>query len=201
MEVGEPRADGADRLEQVDLLDVHVEAVEAHPDIGPDGVGQRQGLLAAVDEVRLEAVQRFDRDPHAGGVGVLADLLEAGDAPLPLLLGGAVGNDLADGARHDRDLLALELLDHRDDVLHVLHGRGALLLVLGAQVALGEREGHRTPAGQAVVGEQLADVGRVVLVRLALDLDAAVAVAGQPGDGDLDRLGPHPVVHGQVHGW
>ena len=120
-----------------------MEAVETHPDIGADGVGQCQGLLTAVDEVRLEAVQRLDGHPHPGGVGVLADFLEAGDAPLPLLLGRAVRHDLADGARHDRDLLALELFDHRDDVLHVLHGGGALLLVLGAEIALGEREGHR----------------------------------------------------------
>ncbi len=188
VEVGEPGADGADRLEQVDLLDVHVEAVEAHADVGADRVGECQRLLTPVDEVGLEAVQRLDAHPHPGGVGVLVDLLQAGDAPLPLLFGCAVGDDLADRAGHDRDLLPVELLDHRDAVLHVLHGRGALLLVLGAQVALGERQRDRAPARQAVVGEQLADVGRVVLVGLALDLDAPVAEAGEPGNGDLDRF-------------
>ena len=71
MEVGEPVARGADRAQQVGLLDVHVERVERHAAVAADLLGQRQRLLAAVEEVGLEAVQRLQRDPHADRLGVL----------------------------------------------------------------------------------------------------------------------------------
>ena len=70
---GSPRA-GRRRariaLEQVGFLDVHVERVEGHAAVAADRVGQRQRLLAAVQEVRLEAVERLQPDPHADRLGV-----------------------------------------------------------------------------------------------------------------------------------
>ena len=74
MEVEQLRAGGADRAEEVGLLDVHVECVEADADVGRDRLRERERLRAAVDEVGLEAVERLDRHPDTGGAGVVMDL-------------------------------------------------------------------------------------------------------------------------------
>jgi len=199
VEVDEATLRGADGLVHVALLDVQVEHVEADAAVGPDFLGQQQRLVVAVEEVRLEAVERLERQLHALALAVLVALLQALDGPLPLVLGRALRLHLAHRGRDDRDLDAPELLDHRDAVVHVLHRRGALRFVLRQQVALREHQRDGSPAPQAGVLEQLADVSRVVALGLSADLDGAVAARGQAGNRGLNGFRPHPVVHRDVH--
>ncbi len=84
-------------------------------------------------------------------------------------------------------------------VFDVLDGLGALLLVLGQQVALGQHQGDAAPALQAMLLEEPADVLRVVALRLSADFDGVVARLAQAGDRHFDRFRSHPVVHRDVH--
>jgi hypothetical protein len=59
VEVDEAVAGVADGLRPVGLLDVHVEDVERHAAVAADVLGQLDGLVGAVEEVRLEAVERL----------------------------------------------------------------------------------------------------------------------------------------------
>ncbi len=182
-------------------------AQEVGPDVVADLLGEQQRLVVAVDEVRLEAVQRLDRDPHALCLRVLADGPQALDRPPPLLLRGGHLLHLADLGRDDAHVAALavaQLLDHRDAAPQVVdralaHGR-----IRVDEVAPGEHERDRPDADDAVVGEHLPDGGRPRGVRGELDgvvrdLDAVVAVPGQPPDRRLHRLRAHPVVHRHLH--
>jgi hypothetical protein len=188
-----------DGLVEVLLLDVDVEGVQADAALVTDGLGQRHRLRAAGDEVGLEAVERLDGQPHAQWLRVRVDVLQPGDGPVPLLLRRGVRRHLADRGRHDGHLGAVETGDQVDAVLGVLHGHRPVRLVGGDQVALAEHERDRAPAAQAVLAERLPDLVQPVLLRLPADLDALVAVLRQPRAGHLERLGPHPVVHRQVH--
>ena len=82
VEVDEVVAGVADRLRPVGLLDVHVEDVERDAAVAADVLGQRDGLVGAVEEVGLEAVERLEADPHADLLGVRLALLQALDGPL-----------------------------------------------------------------------------------------------------------------------
>src|SRR5215207_1059781 len=199
VEVDQVVARVADRLGPVRLLDVHVEDVERHAAVAADVLGQRDGLVGAVEEVRLEAVERFEPDPHADLLRVRLALLEAVDGPLPLLLGRGHRDDLADRRGDDREDAAAEAGDERQAVLDVLHARHADVVVLVHEVAAARHERHRSPALEVVVVELPLDGVRVVERGLARDLDPVVAAAAEPGDRRLDRLGPHPVVHGHLH--
>ena len=190
----------AEGAEDVAFLDVHVEQVQAHAAVRADRIGQGERLVAAVDEIGLEAVQRLDGDADAGLLGVRIDLLDAFDQPLPFLVGRAVGHHLADRGRHHRDDLAVELLGQRDHALHVVDGLLALRDVLGGEVALAQRQRDRAPALAAVVGQELAHFLRVVLVGLARDLERVDAGLAHALDRALDGFGAHPVVGGDVHG-
>ena len=183
------------RLVQVLFLDVDVEGIETHAAVGSCRFRENHGLLSSVDEVGLEPVERLDGAPNAGRFRMLVDLFHAIDGPLPLFLGCRVGNDLAHSGRDDCHLVAIELLDHGDAVLDVLHGRRALCLICRWHVPLTEHQGDGSPAGQPVVVEQGLDLFGVVDVRLATDLDTLVSVLREPRDRRLDRLRPHPVVH------
>ena len=195
VEVDQAITGGADRGQQVGLLDVHVERVERHAAVTADGVGQRQRLVAAVEEVGLEAVQRLQADPHADRLRVGLALLEGVDAPAPLVGGRAHRHGLADRGRHDRDDLAAEARDERQAVLDVGDARRARVRILVHEVARAHHQRHRAPALEPVVLQQPAHEVRVIALRLARDLDPVVAHAREPFDRALDRLRAHPVVH------
>ena len=109
VEVIEPLAGLADRGIHVGILDIEMEGIEADAAIGADRFGQRQGLVGAVQDIGLEAVERLDGDAHALLLAVLVAFLDALDEPLPFLLGRSIGRDLADGRRNQGDDLAFEL--------------------------------------------------------------------------------------------
>ena len=130
MEVDELVAGRSDRGGPVRFLDVHVEDVEADAAIAADVLREGERLVTAVQEVRLEAVQRLETESDALLLGVVLALLEAVDRPAPLVLGRAHRRDLPDRRGHDGEDLAAELLDHVDRVLHVLDAAHAHVLVL-----------------------------------------------------------------------
>src|SRR5437660_936205 len=78
--------------------------------------------------------------------------------------------------------------------------RGALRRILRGQVAIAERQRDRAPAADAVLLQQRATLLGRILLGLAADLDALEAEALDALQRDLERLGAHPVVRGQVHG-
>ena len=91
------------------------------PQSPPTVLGQRERLLAAVQEVGLEAVERLEADPDADRLGVRLALLEASTAQRHSSLGRAPSATIlptVDG--HDREDLAAELGDERQAVLDVL---------------------------------------------------------------------------------
>ena len=119
VEVDQPVAGVADRLAPVGLLHVHVEDVERDAAVAADGLGHRDGLVGAVDEVGLEAVERLDADAHADLLRVRLALLEALDAPAPLVLGRAHRDDLADRRGHDgEDLPPIEATSERQSLTY-----------------------------------------------------------------------------------
>jgi hypothetical protein len=126
---------------------------------------------------------------------VLVDLLHPLHGPLPLRIRRRIGHHLANLARDDRDLVALELLDHRHRVLDVLDRLLPRLLVAGDHVAALDHECDRPPAPNPVLIQDPLHVLGVVDVRLAAYLDALVAVFREAPDRRLDRLRTHPVVH------
>ena len=189
----------AERLEQIGFLDVHVKQVQADAAVRADLVGQRQGLVAAVDQVGLEAVQRLDRQPDAGLLGMRVDLAQPLDQPLPFELRGGVGNHLADRDRHHGDNLAVDFLGQRDDPLHVVDRLGALRRILCRKIPVTERERHRAPGLAPIFLQQRAHFLGIVLVRLAGDLQRVDSGLLHAFDGAADRLRPHPVVRCNVH--
>ncbi len=77
-------ADGRDR---VLLLDVGMEGVVEQPQarVG-DRFRQAHGLLGAVEEVGLEAVERLDGEVDPQRVGILGRRAQGLDGPAPFLL-------------------------------------------------------------------------------------------------------------------
>jgi hypothetical protein len=130
---------------------------------------------------------------------VLVALLQALYGPVPLFFGPGIGNQLADGARHDGDLLAAQFLHHRDGVLDVLHRHRSILLVFREQIAFAEHQRDTAPAGQAVIFQQLADMFRVVLLGFTADFNGVIPTLRQTGNRHFDRFSPHPVVHRYLH--
>jgi hypothetical protein len=57
VEIDELVAGVADRRGPISFLDVHVENVQADPAVASDVLGERERLIATVEEVRLEAVE------------------------------------------------------------------------------------------------------------------------------------------------
>jgi len=122
------------------------------------------------------------------------------DYPAPFLRLGAVRHDLADGGRHQRDDLAVELAHHGEHVLDVLDRALALALILGGEVAFAEHERHRTPAADAVLLEQRTRLVGLVLFGLARDLDRFIAEFLDALQRHLQRLRAHPIVRRKMHG-
>src|SRR5690606_6629015 len=118
-------------------------------------------------DVGLEAVERLDGDLDADLLGMGEALARGVDQPAPLLFLGAVGNDLADGARNERDDLAVKLADHRQHVLDILHGTFTLALIPGGEIALAEHKRDGAPAADAVFLEQRTRFRNLVDLRLA----------------------------------
>jgi hypothetical protein len=63
-----------------------VEDVERDATVAADLLRHRDRLVGAVDEVRLEPVERFDGDADADFLGVRLALLQTLHTPAPLVL-------------------------------------------------------------------------------------------------------------------
>src|SRR5690606_14695543 len=108
----------AERLSEMLLLDVRVERVEQQADARmADRLAQRDAIGDRVEEVRLEAVERFDRKRHAVLVERFAELLVALDGTLPLVSGPTPAGKVADRrVERTRELRRPEIRRHPDRV-------------------------------------------------------------------------------------
>ena len=100
------------------LLDVHVERVEVELHVREvDGLDEAEALVAGVEEVGLEAVQRLDVELDALLLGVLAEDLEVLDDELEVLGLGLVvmGADEADDGIERADDCLLYTSDAADE--------------------------------------------------------------------------------------
>ncbi len=183
----------------VELFHVNVIGVEADAAFRAHRVGQSQRLLTAIEQVGFEAIERLYGDAHADLLGVGETFACGVDHPLPLFLFRAVGNNLADGCRHKRDDLAIQFAHHGEHVFHILHRSLALALVPCGKVALAQHQCHRAPAADAVLFQRCAGFLRLVLLRLAGNLDGFVAECLDPAQRRVQRLGAHPVVCRKMH--
>src|SRR5262245_21974318 len=104
VELEQPVAGEFDRRERIGLFDVHVEEVGDHADAVDADVGrERAGLLDAVQEERLVAVERLDREPHTAFACVHVHLAGRLDRELPLLRIARERAHPALGGRHDAE--------------------------------------------------------------------------------------------------
>ncbi len=103
VEVVEPLACLPDSLAGVALFQMHVEGVQMQAHVGAaDGLDHRQPLLHDIDQVGLETVERFHRQPHAVVAGIGCQRPQLGHGQVALALAGVAvgGRGLAHRAIH-----------------------------------------------------------------------------------------------------
>ena len=199
MEIDQPVGRVADGRVHIRLFDVQVKGVDADAAIRPYGFGQHHGLVSPVEEVRLEAVEGFQGHQHSRCLGVGIDFPQPLHGPGPLLLRRVHGRHFAHLGGHNRHFVATQLLHHRNAIFDVLNTRLPHRRVRVDQVPPGKHQADGPPTAQTILFEQFTHFFGVKNLRFAADFDTAVAVLCQPPNGNLNRFGPHPIVHRQVH--
>ena len=154
VEVDEQVAGVPDRLRPVGLLDVHVEDVERDAAVAADVLGHRDGLVGAVDEVGLEAVERLDADPHADLLRVRLALLEPSTAHRHSSSGDAIGTPLP--TVEGTTVRIFPPIEATSESQSLTYWTLAMphVVVLVHEVAAAGHERHRAPALEAVAVEQ-----------------------------------------------
>ena len=194
VEIKQPLARQADGIMHIRLFHVQVIGVQTDAALGMDGIGQRQSLGGAVQEIGLEPVQRFDGDLDPDLLGMGKAFPGGLNHPAPFFGLGPVGHHLADGGGHQRDDLPLQLGNHRQNRLHIIDRPRPLPLIARRQIARPQGQGHGTPATDAVLFQQGAGLADRILRRLPRYLDAFIAIFLDAPQRDCQRLCPHPVV-------
>src|ERR1043166_1931846 len=112
-------ADGAQRIS---LLDVDVESIQYNPHMGStDRVRKRESLVAPVDEIGLEAIDRLDPPLPLQALSRLGATLQSFPPPGPFLLPVRERDRLAHRARYHAKELAAQFVDHLQAVVDVLN--------------------------------------------------------------------------------
>ena len=159
-----------------------------------------------VEEIALEAIQIFDAQGHAGGLGVLGVLSHAVDAPLPFVGRGPDAREFADrrmvGAAEQLRADRVRALQH---LLHIVDGQGADLGVGADRIVVGVAARDRGPL-EADFVEPLAPLGEFLRVGVKdRQLHAVVAQRFELLEHGQQRIAqvarPQEHVHAEFHGF
>ena len=94
----EVRRDSSKCIAKLLLLDVGMEGIEQNADTRiVNGIAQRHGVFRGIQEIRLEAIQRFDGDLDAVTLEHGSELLITLDRPLPFVSGSAAPRQVSHG--------------------------------------------------------------------------------------------------------
>src|SRR5262249_36930793 len=140
-----------------------------------------EGLVDAVDEERLVAVQRLHRDQAAVLTRVVRNLAYRLDGEFPLSLVAANRSDATLGGRVEADRRGIEADRQLDAGTVVAHGLPAEIAIGLCEIPLVEAGGLGGQPGDAKLRplKDLAELREIPARRLSDDLDGVIAACGE----------------------